>query len=175
MRLIRLVLIALCLSSTAWSQQRFADLLLKDSLSFARPPGFVPVAVVTNPDVQYQFAMKSNVVKAEIRYAIFPAMQNRSLSATWLETLCLNVSGGTECNTRQFPPQAVKTEFGADAGWTSLTPLHSEFGRGYAYCMINLIHKDHVADVAIFFLFDDVKVLQPLIVDEAVFHALKFK
>ena len=41
--------------------------------------------------------------------------------------------------------------------------------------MINLIHKDHVAEVAIFFLFDDVKVLQPLLVEDAVFHALRFK
>ena len=166
---------ALCWSGTASSQERFADLLLKDSLSFALPRDFVPVAVVTNPDVRYQFAMKSQVAKAEVRYAIFPVMQSPSLSATWLETICVNLSGGNGCNTRQFPPQAVKTEFGADAGWTTVTHLHSEFGRGYTYCMINLIHKDHVAEVAIFFLFDDVKVLQPLLVEDAVFHALRFK
>jgi hypothetical protein len=135
----------------------------------------VSVAVVTNPDVQYQFAMRSKVVKAEIRYAIFPVMQSPSLSATWLETICLNLSGGNICNIGRFPSQAVKTEFGADDGWTSVTPLHSEFGKGYAHCMITLIHKDRVADVAIFFLFDDVTVLQPLVVEDAVFHALKFK
>ena len=170
--IIRLVFMALCLSGTASSQERFADLLPKYSLSFALPNDFVPVAVVANPDVRYQFAMKSKVVKAEIRYAIFPVMPSTSL---WLETICLNLSGGKECDVRRFPTQAVKTEFGADDGWTSVTSLQSEFGRGYAYCMTNLIHKDHVADVAIFILFDDMKVVQSLLFQDAVFHVLKFK
>ncbi len=170
--IIRLVFIALCLSGTAGSQERFADLLLKDSLSFALPNDFVPVAVVANPDVRYQFAMKSKVAKAEIRYAIFPVMQSTSL---WLETICLNLSGGKACDVKRFPAQAVRTEFGADDGWTSVTSLNSEFGRGYSYCMTNLIHKERVADVAIFILFDDMTVLQPLLFQDAVFHALKFK
>jgi len=174
-RIVRLVLGALCLSSSAWSQERFADLLLRDSLSFSVPKDFASVAVVTNPDVQYQFAMKSKVVKVEIRYAIFPVMQASSLSANWLETICLNLSGGNVCNIQRFPSQAVKSEFRADDGWTSGTSLHSEFGRGYAYCLINLIHKDHVADVVIFFLYDDIKVLQALLVQDAVFHALTFR
>jgi hypothetical protein len=174
-RIVRLGLGALCLSGPAWSQERFADLLLRDSLSFSVPKDFTPVAVVTNPDVRYQFAMKSKLVKAEIRYAIFPPIQSGSPAASWLETICLNLSGGTVCNIQRFPPQAVRTEFGANDGWTSVTPLHSEFGKGYAYCLINLIHKDHVADVVTFFLYDDIKVLQTLLVQDAVFHALKFR
>ena len=56
-----------------------------------------------------------------------------------------------------------------------MTSLGSEFGRGYAYCMINLIHKDQVADVVIFILVDDPKVLLPLLTQDDVFHALKFR
>ena len=69
----------------------------------------------------------------------------------------------------------MKAEFGADYGFTSLTALDSEFGRGYAYGMVNLIHKNAVADVVTFFLFDDMKVMQSLLFQDGVFHALRFK
>ena len=168
-------LAAACSSSVAWSQEGFAALLAKDSLSFSLPKGFAAVAVVANPDVQYQFAMKSSVVKAEIRYAIFPSSNNAQFAEMFLQTICLNVSGGKTCNIRPFPQPAVRTEFGADGGFTSMTGLESQFGKGYKYCMANLIHKNDVADVVTFFLFDDMKVLQSLIAQEDVFHALRFK
>jgi len=87
-RVVPLVIAALCVSSTAWSQERFAELRSRDSLSFTMPRDFAPVVVVTNPDVEYQFAMKSRVVKAEIRYAIFAPMQTSSLRSSWVETIC---------------------------------------------------------------------------------------
>ena len=119
--------------------------------------------------------MKSNVAKAEIRYAIFPSSSNEQFAEMFLQTICLNLSAGKTCNIRPFPQPAVKTEFGADGGFTSMTALDSKFGRGYKYCMANLIHKNDVADVVTFFLFDDMKVMESLIVQEDVFHALRFK
>src|SRR5207244_7097765 len=55
-----IVSLAAALSSgAAWSQESFAALLLKNSLSFTLPRDYSPVAVVANPEVLYQFAMKS--------------------------------------------------------------------------------------------------------------------
>jgi hypothetical protein len=160
---------------SAWSQESFASLLLEDSLSFTLPKGFSPVPVVSNGDVHYQYAMKAPAVKAEIRYAIFPSSPNEQFAASFLETICLNLSGGKTCDFRPFPRPAVKREFGADGGLTSITKLDSEFGKGYASCMVNLIHKNGVADVYILILFDDVNVLQSLVLQDPVFHALRFK
>ncbi len=168
-------LLALLLSRAASSQETFTTLLLKDSLSFTLPTEFAAVPVIDNPDVRYQFAMRSSAVKAEIRYSIFPASPSEQYAATWLQTIYLNLSKGKRCNIQPFPPAAVKAEFGADYGFTSLTALDSEFGRGYAYGMVNLIHKNAVADVVTFFLFDDMKVMQSLLFQDAVFHALRFK
>jgi len=171
-----IVSLAAALSSgAAWSQESFAALLLKNSLSFTLPRDYSPVAVVANPDVLYQFAMKSRAAKVEIRYAIFPSSNNPEVGAAFLQTICLNLSKGRACNVRPFPQPAVKKEFGADGGFTSMTALDSQFGRGYTYCMANLIHKNDVADVVTFFLFDDMKVLQSLISQDEVFHALRFK
>ncbi len=167
-------LVAAFSTSAAWSQESFAALLLKDSLSFTLPREFSPVAVVDNPDVRYQFAIKSRVLKVEIRYAIFPSSNNSEVGAAFLQTICLNLSNGKACTVRPFPQPAVKTEFGADGGFTAMTALDSQFGRGYTYCMVNLIHKNDVADVVTFFLVDDMKVLQSLIFREDVFQALRF-
>src|SRR2546422_9803899 len=91
-------LAAACSSSMAWSQESFAALLAKDSLSFSLPQGFAAVAVVANPDVQYQLAIKSRVGKDELRYAIFPTSNNAQFSEMFLQASCLNVSGVTTCN-----------------------------------------------------------------------------
>ena len=177
------------LNGTARSQENFAALLLKNSLSFTQPNEFSAVAVVDNPDVRYQFAMRSTVAKAEIRYAIFPSSNNDEVAgakvalarvlddvaAGFLQTICLNISNGKSCDIRPFPQPAVKAEFGADGGFTSVTALDSKFGKGFTYCMVNLIYKNGVADVAIFFMFDDVKVMPSLVTQERVFHALRFK
>src|SRR5205814_5550015 len=95
------------------------------------PRDYSPVAVVANPDVLYQFAMKSRAAKVEIRYAIFPSSNNPEVGAAFLQTICLNLSKGKACNIRPFPHPAVKTEFGADGGFTSMTALDSQFGRAF--------------------------------------------
>src|SRR5438046_9031724 len=91
-----IVSLAAALSSgAAWSQESFAALLLKNSLSFNLPRDYSPVAVVANPDVLYQFAMKSRAAKVEIRYAIFPRLNNQEVGAAHLHTVAQNLSIGT--------------------------------------------------------------------------------
>src|SRR5438034_2467163 len=87
------------LNGTARSQENFAALLLKNSLSFTQPNEFSAVAVLDNPDVRYQFAMRSTVAKAEIRYAIFPSSNNDEVAAGFLQTICLNISNGKSQRT----------------------------------------------------------------------------
>src|SRR5947199_382205 len=142
-------LAAACSSSVAWSQEGFAALLAKDSLSFSLPKGFAAVAVVANPDVQYQFAMKSSVVKAEIRYAIFPSSNNPHFSEKFRQTICLNVTAGMACHIRTCPQPSVRTEFGTNGGFTSMTFLESQFRKGYKSFIANLIHKNDVGDVVL--------------------------
>jgi hypothetical protein len=85
------------------------------------------------------------------------------------------VSGGKTAQANHFKHEDVSAEFNADDGLTCAVTLDSEFGQGYQYCMINVVHKDNLGDVYIFILFDDYKVLPSILANDKIFHALKFK
>ena len=172
------ILLLISLFVYAEAKDSFAALLAKCSVSFTFPKSFLPLGVRQNGDVEYDFAMKSKTDDIEIRYAIwsFDQMQQRNdLYIGLLQTMSLNISGGKLAQANHFKHEDVTIEFNADDGLTCVVPNNSEFGQGYKFCMINVIHKENIGDVYIFFLYDDYKVLFPFLLDDKVFHALKFK
>ncbi len=160
----------------------FQQLLQQNGMRFTVPSGFVRTPVVANGDVEYDFALKSETVKLEIRYRIWPfdahsqGKPNRnSMFMTMLMTMGLNISNGIEPKATRYPPDDVKREFGADAGGSCAVRTDSEFGTGYKFCVISVIHKDDVADAYVFYLCDDPTVAMRAIGTESIYHALTFR
>lgn len=107
-------------------------------------------------------------------------------------TIVLNVGVGGQTNPnmaqalqaefarplKEFPSQAIKTEFGADWGATDVIQPGSEFGQAYKHCLLVALHKDGAADAYCFYLFDDQKDLAEVVFGDpaqSVFHSLRFQ
>jgi hypothetical protein len=166
-------------------------------MQFRPPGGTVPVPVVENAQMNYDYAVRFPNRHLEIRYAIrplkdlltdfrkFKGKQNTAMAdpnelyPSLLTAIALNVSGGQMPEINQFPAQAVSREFNADWGGTTVVRAGPEFAKGYAACMIVALHKKDVADAYCFYLFDKREDIAPLMVvptpDTAAFHALRFQ
>lgn len=82
--------------------------------------------------------------------------------------------------SKDFPPEAVKQEFGADWGSTTIIEIQNDsFGTSYKYCMMTTLHKNDIADAYIFYLSDTKENLMTLLTEyvakTGAFYALKFK
>lgn len=166
-------------------------------MQFRAPGGTVPVPVVANAQMSYDYAVKFPDRKLEIRYAIRPLGQllaeykqskksknevmadPNQLYPSLVMAIAANVSGGTMPDINPFPPAAVQREFHADWGGTTVVKAGAEFAPGYANCMIVALHKKNVADAYYFYLFDkreDIETLMAVATaDTAAFHSLQFK
>ena len=168
-----LVLVVPCKSQNL--SQNFHGLLKKHSMQFALPPGFEVTPVVDNGDVVYDYAVRSKTKHLEIRYRIWPIDENPCDFEAMAITMGLNISDGNIMQTKHYPRQDVKAEFGADDGLAGMVRVDSDFGKGYKVCSISVIHKDNVADAYVFFLADDPKTLLSAFFDEKAYHALRFR
>ncbi|MCD2422037.1 hypothetical protein LQ567_04640 [Niabella pedocola] len=174
--------------------KKFEALLQKGNLTFKMPDNFDTLAVVNNPDMNYELALKSKTKDLEIRYAIRPlkerieqfeqkqkdtsskmfagAHPNKIYQTVFL-TVIMNTSGNHQQvpGFKSFPPEAVKREFNAGWGATTVYPLKSVFGKGYSNCMLVTLHRDDQADAYIFYLFNNKEDLTTAL---PAFHALTF-
>ena len=144
--------------------------------------------------MDYEYAVRVLGKHVEIRYAIRPlnqllveyrqakakgeaAVDPNQLYSSLLTVVALNVSGGDEPTTKDFPSEAVQQEFGADWGTTTMVRAGKEFGPKYAKCMIVALHKQNAADAYCFYLFDKPDDLGPLLDSPTAdaFHALRFQ
>ncbi len=161
----------------------FSKLLTNNSLQYDVPPGFVSTPIISNGDVEYDFAVRSQTKKLEIRYRIWPLKKSiqapnqdeNSIHQAMLLTMALNISNGNPGPIQPYPAESVQTEFGAAAGSTTMITCNSEFGKGFQKCLISVIHKDNFADAYAFFLFDDLRVVTEALTTDKVFHALRFQ
>lgn len=174
--------------------KKFEDLLQKGSLNFKMPDNFDTISAVSNPDMNYELALKSKTKDLEIRYSIRPLKERieqfeqkqkdtsvkmfagahpNKIYPTVLLTVIMNTSGNHQQipGSKSFPPEAVKKEFNADWGATTVYPLKSTFGKGYNNCMLVTLHRNDQADVYIFYLFNN---KEDLAIALPAFHALKF-
>lgn len=188
---------ALLFGSTAGNGQnkKFEEALQKGNLDFKMPGNFDTVSIISNPDMNYELALKSKTKDLEIRYSIRPLKErieqfekrekdtaikmsagshpNKMYPAVLLAVI-MNTSGNHQQvpGFKSFPPEAVKKEFNADWGATTVYPLKSVFGKGYSNCMMVALHRDDQADVYIFYLFNNKEDVTAAI---PAFHAIRFK
>lgn len=199
MRVVVIVILAVSALSVSFapSNKDWYKLLADNQLQFTKPEDYKPVAVKKNRDQYYNYALKHKKQDLELRYSIMPlaamvaeykkgdgkmGVDPNTLYSTMLKVNVMNVSqqpeyfngSGGMPQTDEFPKEAVKLEFNADAGATAAFPIseNSQYGAGYKWGTMFVIHKHNVADVTICFLSSDKELLQQNFMQ--VFYALKF-
>ena len=168
----------------------FMSILNDCGMNVKIPPEFIESEIIQNDDMGYEYAIKYPDQEFELRYAIRPIrykeyandevrnelesqrpFRNSSYKMI-LQTVILNITGGVDYQVKEFDASAVKGEFNADWGATTFVELNSDFGQGYKYCMIVVIHKKDIADAYYFYLANTkdgfMEKVNPL------FHTLKF-
>lgn len=174
----------------------FKGLLDRAGLNFIFPEGLAPVPCIENAQMNYEYALKDPAHNFEVRYAIRPLDStmvqyredvkngakvidpNRWCDAVFKATV-LNIglggpNSGELPDISNFPPEAVREEFGADWGAVAFVMLGPEFGgTTYKYCLAMTIHRDNLGDAYIFYLSDDNQTMSAMM--EKPFHALKFR
>jgi hypothetical protein len=191
-RSIFLIIAMIMLNFSVFGQnlKEFKSLLIDCGMNVNIPQGFVESKVIDNNDMSYEYAIKYPDKDFELRYAIRPirykkyandtvknemegqrAFRNSSYSII-LKTVILNITGGVEYEVQAFDKNAVKSEFNADCGATTFVELKSEFGKGFKYCMIVMIHKDDVADAYYFYLANSKNKFSENM--DQLFHTLRF-
>lgn len=190
-------IILICFVLTSFTSdslpKTFTDLLDRANMSFVKPIGLEETTPIENTEMNYEYALKYPKKRFEVRYAIRPLdnllleyeeneknkesgaiyIHPNKLYSSLLQVTALNISGGQLSEVIEFDKEAVKQEFNADWGATTIVGVGEEFGQDYKYCMIIALHKDNVADAYFFYLFDTKKGFDDLI--KPAFHSLKFK
>jgi hypothetical protein len=189
-----IVMLLTMITFTAIGQnlQDFKSKLANCKMKLNIPTGYIESKVIENHDMGYDYAIKSQDNDFELRYAIRPITQTTYANDTEkkmmedhiafrnssykviLMTIIINVAGGDQATKLQvYDESAVKKEFNADWGATTIVETKSDFGKGFKTCMIVTIHKKDVADAYFFFMFSTkeqfMKYALPL------FHSLQFE
>ena len=178
----------------------FQNVLKLAQMSFTMPKDAISIPLVKNMQMHYEYAITFKDKPFEVRYSVAPLgytvaeaytggkgvtprKGDEKLSRTSAVAIAINVGGGNpspNMGSKDFPPEAVKQEFGADWGSTTIIELQNDsFGTSYKYCMMTTLHKNEVADAYIFYLSDTKENLMTLLTEyvakTGAFYALKFK
>jgi hypothetical protein len=187
------LLIAITSFTTDNVPKEFTDLLDRAKLNFQNTVGLEETKIIVNRQMNYEYALKYPKKKFEVRYAIRPLddlikdynqrekdkkpgdvnIHHNKLYASMFQATILNISGGKLPQIAAFDKQAVKAEFNADWGATTMVEVGKEFGQEYKYCMIVAIHKDNIADAYFFYLSDTKDGFDELMLPA--FHSMRFK
>jgi len=164
------------LNFTYSQNEVLAPLIIESKLDtsnmiFERPKDYIEIPVIENRQMNYEKAYKHPDENFEVRYAV--RTHNNNFYKQIFEMTVLNISGGKLPEYTIFGTEAVKKEFGADAGATVAVELGKEFGQDYKYCLLVYIHKNNVGDGYIFYLADDKDIITKYM--NPIFHALRFK
>jgi hypothetical protein len=190
---IGILLIVITSFTTDNVPKEFTDLLNRAKLNFQKTAGLEETKIIANRQMNYEYALKYPKKKFEVRYAIRPLdelikdynereknkkpgdvnIHPNKLYTSLLQATTLNISGGKLPQIATYDKQAVKAEFNADWGATTMVEVGKEFGQEYKYCMIVAIHKDNIADAYFFYLSDKKDGFDELMFPA--FHSMKFK
>lgn len=166
--------------------EKFTDGLKRAKMTFNMPEGYTETDIIQNPHMSYEYAIKHNSEKIEIRYAIRPMDEmlrkyeeneikmhpNKILQASVIAVSAnINISGSRP-NLSPFNADAVNKEFNADKGWTVLVEARQGFDNGYKYCLMVSIFKENLGTAFYFYMADDPKAFIEIL---PIFHSLKFE
>lgn len=156
-------------------------------VTFKKPAQFNPVPLImeAREDVDYLYAIKHKKKKLEIRYSLFPYINQKNESGKTIAssddtyklftyTVLLNIAGDEDKILRagEFDKDAVKEEFNADWGSSNLVEAGNPFGDGYKYAMIVALFKSGSGHIYITYLFDDYKDIHEEFL--SAFHSISF-
>jgi len=172
----------------------FTALLDRAHIDFTLPAQYTEAPITKNSQMNYDFALKHPGKNFEIRYAIRPLdtllaqyerrekskqpgdvniSPNNFYRTAFMATM-MNIAGSRSMpGMNEFGNDAVKKEFNADWGATSVCEPAGDFGKGYKYCIGVAIHKNNTADYYCFYLTDNKADFATLM--QPVFYAMKFK
>ncbi|NEQ49137.1 MAG: hypothetical protein F6K11_03255 [Leptolyngbya sp. SIO3F4] len=169
--LFQLVVSTGAIAQDSTSLPTFEETLEAMQMTFQPPDGFVEVEPIPNRQMNYEKAYQLPNERFEVRYAL--RQHNFAFYKQIFEMTALNISGGRLPEYNGFDPDAVRQEFGADAGATVMVPLGEEFGQDYAYCLLVYLHKTGTGDGYIFYLADDPERIPDWM--DPIFHNLRFQ
>lgn len=174
------LLLSACASTSrlpSYTLEEFQEYVASIGLRYSMPEGFHVVPVKSNRDMGYDFAVMSPDSTFEIRYAIWP-LENQlkrykecgerpgcvmihpnELHNSLALVNVLNLTGLRGEKINRFPSKAVRADFNADAGCTSAFRFDCEFGEGYEFGELTMLHKDDVADIIITYMGRDLESL----------------
>lgn len=149
--------------------------LLSDTgIEFAPPADYTSVGVEKNTQMNYDFAIKSNTIGLEVRFAIRPDKNATGENDAGNMAVAMNVSGDKNpaaLRTNAFPPASVKKEFNANAGGIYfLQNADKVFSKTYTSCLMMYLNKKGVGDIYAFLLFDEMN--EPAV--KATLYSIKF-
>lgn len=176
----------------------FQEKLLEAKMNFEMPKDFKEVPIISNMQMNYDYAIKHVEKNFEVRFALRPLNNmlktylekeknkqpgeinmspNKLYQGSFLAIIMnvsgiMDISGGKMPKISAFPPQAIKAEFNADWGAITMVEAGKEFGQDYKYCFMVAIHKDNITDAYYFYLANDQQTLKEQM--QPVFHSLKF-
>ena len=162
-------------------------------MTFERPSGLIETPIITNEQMNYEYALRYPENNFEVRYAIRPLdllieehneneknknpgdiyIHPNKLHKSLLQATILNISGGQLPQIQQFDTNSVKSEFNADWGATTFVAVGKEFGQDYKYCMVVALHKEDIGDAYYFYLANTKDNFNDLM--EPIFYSLKFR
>ena len=150
----------------------FDVLLQQSNMIFTQPEGFSALPVRENRDVKYDYALKHQKQKLEVRYFILPLAENKALDSSvfWQSNtmaVLRNISSGKDShaldNVYRVPDEALKV-YNADAGAFAKSSTHqSDFGMGYKQCSMTSLYSKGKAQAMVFFLYDELAPVEALI------------
>lgn len=181
----------------------FQNVLDLAGMTFTTPKDAIPIPVVKNRQMHYEYAITFKDQPFEVRYSVAPLgytvaeaytggkgvtpkksdKDDDLMSKTMAMAVIFNAAGGAvnpDTKIGYFPPEAVKKEFGADWGGTAVIEIkNNSFGTEYKYGVVTILHKKDVASAYIFYLSDNkeniMNLMTELIAKTGGFYALKFK
>lgn len=192
-----LLLFSWALAQTSPDLAAFQASLQSLGMTFAMPPGFESVKLEGELARAYDFVIRTPDKKLEIRYQVrsladdvaryreskqpgssVSAADPNKIFAALIMVAVANIGQiAPDPNyADDFPPDAVKREFGADAGKTAAVRIaDKEFSSTYQLCLVNILQKNDVAYATTYALGNDPDIFTTLFTKDAVFHALRFK
>ncbi|PJZ67442.1 hypothetical protein CH371_05320 [Leptospira wolffii] len=159
------------------------------------PPNFRLIAKDPKVPYRYDYALRSDDDQIEIRYIVksvpgllkeIAEIKKKDPSAVMITpkkddylihyAVFLQNLGGENAATgyTEFPPKAVKDEFGADWGSSVSFEMRPGSDSKFKYCSITALHKDNLADVYILYLSEDPDKLIQFMKNTYLFYNLRF-
>ena len=147
----------------------FQELVSESGMAFQQPQGFQPVAAEVSSLFPHEHALSNAADTLEIRYAIRPLRRLKvdyqdphsstpdpnHMFPLMFQSLVTRLSNGGHSPTRTYPADQSEEKFHAHWAAASVFDLHPELNDSFSQGLLVAIHKNHLADAYVLYLFND--------------------